>query len=65
MILISIIRQENKMEDENSSDDGQDEKIKDRLTRLETRVHDLAVRDEMEWRETRAKEKKYDWPPID
>ena len=65
MILISIIPRKNKMEDENSSDDGQDEGIKNRLARLETRVQDLAVKDEMEWRETRAKEKKYDWPPID
>lgn len=53
------------MEDENGSDDGQDEEVKNRLARLETRVQDLAVKDEMEWRETRAKEKKYDWPPID
>jgi len=53
------------MEDENSSGDDQNEGIKNRLARLETRVQDLAIKDEMEWRETRAKEKKYDWPPID
>ena len=65
MILIFTIPRGNEMEDENSSDDDQDAEIKNRLTRLETTVQDLAVKDEMEWRETRAKEKKYDWPPID
>ena len=65
MILIFTIPQRNKMEDENGFEDDQDEEIKGRLTRLENRVQDLAIKDEMEWRETRAKEKKYDWPPID
>ena len=65
MILISIIPRRSKMEDENSSGDDQNEGIKNRLARLEITVQDLAAKDEMEWRETRAKEKKYDWPPID
>ena len=65
MILISIIRQENKMEDENIVSDDQNEEIKDKVTRLEGMVRNLVLKNEMEWREAKEKEKKYDWPPID